>query len=275
MKFIEYDTSFSEEEKKQAKVLKITCNLNNAACKLKLKDYKQAEKLCTKVMICNHVFFFSTESFIRFLKFLRVSWNVPHFFWQRMNTKSICNLSFNKPNQGCRWIVDILFFSLSHHQWYSEEWPNRNIGYQDLCSWPPMLLKVSEALGWEVSRLGCLDNLPAEVFLLRPMVLLLAPRQEEPLNLQCVRRRSHLLNLNPDYVSLFLLIFRLRAPKQSRKTVDSFGREKKLKIENQIGRREVVRGVITANSWLTVFFSLTFLSLSEHSKATVSTEESM
>lgn len=49
-KYIEYDTSFSEEQKKQSKALKITCNLNNAACKLKLKDYKQAEKLCTKVL---------------------------------------------------------------------------------------------------------------------------------------------------------------------------------------------------------------------------------
>ncbi|KAL8106571.1 peptidyl-prolyl cis-trans isomerase FKBP62-like [Apium graveolens] len=49
-KYIEYDTSFGEEEKKQAKTLKVTCNLNNAACKLKLKDYKQAEKLCTKVL---------------------------------------------------------------------------------------------------------------------------------------------------------------------------------------------------------------------------------
>nr|XP_043622846.1 peptidyl-prolyl cis-trans isomerase FKBP62-like [Erigeron canadensis] len=49
-KFIEYDTSFSEEEKKQSKALKVSCNLNNAACKLKLKDYKQAEKLCTKVL---------------------------------------------------------------------------------------------------------------------------------------------------------------------------------------------------------------------------------
>ncbi|KAK4408699.1 Peptidyl-prolyl cis-trans isomerase FKBP65 [Sesamum angolense] len=47
-KYIEYDTSFSEEEKKQSKALKVTCNLNDAACKLKLKDYKQAEKLCTK-----------------------------------------------------------------------------------------------------------------------------------------------------------------------------------------------------------------------------------
>ncbi|KAG0502738.1 hypothetical protein HPP92_002810 [Vanilla planifolia] len=49
-KLIEYDSSFSEEEKKQSKVLKVTCNLNNAACKLKLKDYKEAEKLCTKVL---------------------------------------------------------------------------------------------------------------------------------------------------------------------------------------------------------------------------------
>lgn len=49
MKYIEYDTSFGEEEKKQAKAAKVACNLNNAACKLKLKEYKQAEKLCTKV----------------------------------------------------------------------------------------------------------------------------------------------------------------------------------------------------------------------------------
>ncbi|KDO40267.1 hypothetical protein CISIN_1g008113mg [Citrus sinensis] len=48
VKYIEYDTSFGDEEKKQAKALKVACNLNNAACKLKLKDYKQAEKLCTK-----------------------------------------------------------------------------------------------------------------------------------------------------------------------------------------------------------------------------------
>ncbi|GAB4844045.1 70 kDa peptidyl-prolyl isomerase [Ancistrocladus abbreviatus] len=50
VKFIEYDSAFGEEEKKQAKALKITGNLNNAACKLKLKDFKQAEKLCTKVL---------------------------------------------------------------------------------------------------------------------------------------------------------------------------------------------------------------------------------
>lgn len=50
VKFIEYDSSFSDEEKKQAKALKITCNLNEAACKLKMKAYKEAEKLCTKVL---------------------------------------------------------------------------------------------------------------------------------------------------------------------------------------------------------------------------------
>ncbi|KAJ3688541.1 hypothetical protein LUZ61_017705 [Rhynchospora tenuis] len=49
-KFIEFDSSFSDEEKKESKLLKISCNLNNAACKLKLKDYKEAGKLCTKVL---------------------------------------------------------------------------------------------------------------------------------------------------------------------------------------------------------------------------------
>ncbi|KAH6763356.1 rotamase FKBP 1 [Perilla frutescens var. hirtella] len=48
--FIEYDSSFSEEEKEQAKFLKVSCKLNNAACKLKLKNYKEAEKLCTEVL---------------------------------------------------------------------------------------------------------------------------------------------------------------------------------------------------------------------------------
>lgn len=51
-KYIEHDSSFSEDEKKQAKALKINCNLNDAACKLKLRDFKQAEKLCTKVRGC-------------------------------------------------------------------------------------------------------------------------------------------------------------------------------------------------------------------------------
>ncbi|KAL0451916.1 UNVERIFIED_CONTAM: Peptidyl-prolyl cis-trans isomerase FKBP65 [Sesamum latifolium] len=50
VRFIDFDSNFSEEEKEKAKVLKVSCNLNNAACKLKLKDYKEAEKLCTKVL---------------------------------------------------------------------------------------------------------------------------------------------------------------------------------------------------------------------------------
>ncbi|XP_040992667.1 peptidyl-prolyl cis-trans isomerase FKBP62 isoform X2 [Juglans microcarpa x Juglans regia] len=50
VKYIEYDSSFSEEEKKQAKAVKVACNLNNAACKLKLNEYKEVEKLCTKVL---------------------------------------------------------------------------------------------------------------------------------------------------------------------------------------------------------------------------------
>lgn len=50
MKYIDYDSAFEEEDKKQSKALKVACNLNNAACKLKLRDYKEAEKLCTKVI---------------------------------------------------------------------------------------------------------------------------------------------------------------------------------------------------------------------------------
>ncbi|XP_010482107.1 PREDICTED: peptidyl-prolyl cis-trans isomerase FKBP65 [Camelina sativa] len=50
VRYIEYDSAFDEEDKKKAKALKIACNLNNAACKLKLKDYKEAAKLSTKVL---------------------------------------------------------------------------------------------------------------------------------------------------------------------------------------------------------------------------------
>lgn len=69
-KYIEYDTSFSEEQKKQSKALKITCNLNNAACKLKLKDYKQAEKLCTKVG--NNITCLLSQPYIYSLSFMYI-----------------------------------------------------------------------------------------------------------------------------------------------------------------------------------------------------------
>ncbi|OQU84951.1 hypothetical protein SORBI_3004G147800 [Sorghum bicolor] len=50
LSFIEYDSSFSEEEKQLSKPLKISCKLNNAACKLRLNDYKEAKELCTEVL---------------------------------------------------------------------------------------------------------------------------------------------------------------------------------------------------------------------------------
>ncbi|KQJ99514.1 peptidyl-prolyl cis-trans isomerase FKBP62 [Brachypodium distachyon] len=50
LSFIDYDSSFSEEEKQPSRALKVSCKLNNAACKLKLKDYKKAKELCTEVL---------------------------------------------------------------------------------------------------------------------------------------------------------------------------------------------------------------------------------
>ncbi|XP_015086548.1 peptidyl-prolyl cis-trans isomerase FKBP62-like [Solanum pennellii] len=47
---IEYESSFSDDEKQQAKLLKVSSNLNNAACKLKLKEHKETAKLCSKVL---------------------------------------------------------------------------------------------------------------------------------------------------------------------------------------------------------------------------------
>ncbi|KAL2895805.1 Peptidyl-prolyl cis-trans isomerase FKBP65 [Bienertia sinuspersici] len=49
-KCIEFNHSFSEEEKRLGKALLVSCNLNNAACKLKLEDYVGAAELCTKVL---------------------------------------------------------------------------------------------------------------------------------------------------------------------------------------------------------------------------------
>ncbi|MBA0576668.1 hypothetical protein Golob_027721 [Gossypium lobatum] len=50
VRYIEHDYFFNHEEQQQSKLLKVTYNLNNAACQLKLKDYKQAQELCTKVL---------------------------------------------------------------------------------------------------------------------------------------------------------------------------------------------------------------------------------
>ena len=49
MKLIEFDTSFKDEDKKASKQLKVTCQLNEAACELKLKNFPAAARLTTKV----------------------------------------------------------------------------------------------------------------------------------------------------------------------------------------------------------------------------------
>ncbi|KAJ8635529.1 hypothetical protein MRB53_009796 [Persea americana] len=49
-RYVEYDHSFSDEEITKANALKISCNLNNAACKFKLGDYDETSRLCTKVL---------------------------------------------------------------------------------------------------------------------------------------------------------------------------------------------------------------------------------
>lgn len=49
VKYIEFDHTFSDGEKGHANTLRLSCNLNNAACKLKLEEYTEATRLCTKV----------------------------------------------------------------------------------------------------------------------------------------------------------------------------------------------------------------------------------
>ncbi|XP_019188092.1 PREDICTED: 70 kDa peptidyl-prolyl isomerase-like isoform X1 [Ipomoea nil] len=49
-KYIEFDHSFTADEKRQANALKLSCSLNNAACKLKLEDFLEASRLCSKAL---------------------------------------------------------------------------------------------------------------------------------------------------------------------------------------------------------------------------------
>lgn len=49
LKYVEFDHSFHEDEKCKANALRLSCNLNNAACKLKLGEYLEASRLSTKV----------------------------------------------------------------------------------------------------------------------------------------------------------------------------------------------------------------------------------
>ncbi|KAG9455803.1 hypothetical protein H6P81_000311 [Aristolochia fimbriata] len=49
-KYVEFDSTFDQDQKKIGKFFKVSCNLNNAACKLKLKEYREAANLCSKVL---------------------------------------------------------------------------------------------------------------------------------------------------------------------------------------------------------------------------------
>ncbi|CAK7339867.1 unnamed protein product [Dovyalis caffra] len=49
-KYIEFDHTFTDEEMYLAKGLRLSCYLNNAACKLKLGEYLEASRLCSKVL---------------------------------------------------------------------------------------------------------------------------------------------------------------------------------------------------------------------------------
>nr|XP_018625121.1 peptidyl-prolyl cis-trans isomerase FKBP65-like isoform X2 [Nicotiana tomentosiformis] len=50
LKFIQFDHSFNSDEKCQSNTLRLSCYLNNAACKLKIGEHQEASKLCSKVI---------------------------------------------------------------------------------------------------------------------------------------------------------------------------------------------------------------------------------
>ncbi|XP_069145780.1 peptidyl-prolyl cis-trans isomerase FKBP15-1 isoform X2 [Solanum lycopersicum] len=49
-KFIQFDHSFNNDEKFRANTLRLSCYLNNAACKLKMGEHQEVSKLCSKVI---------------------------------------------------------------------------------------------------------------------------------------------------------------------------------------------------------------------------------
>ncbi|XP_030463597.2 70 kDa peptidyl-prolyl isomerase-like isoform X2 [Syzygium oleosum] len=49
-KYVQFDHCFTDEEKSSANALRLSCYLNNAACKLRLGDYSGATKFCTKAL---------------------------------------------------------------------------------------------------------------------------------------------------------------------------------------------------------------------------------
>jgi len=51
LKFIEDDTSFTDDEKKYVSNLKYNCYMRNSWCKKMLKDYEESDKLRAKVWL--------------------------------------------------------------------------------------------------------------------------------------------------------------------------------------------------------------------------------
>ncbi|KAJ8644726.1 hypothetical protein MRB53_006474 [Persea americana] len=49
-KYVEFDNIFTKEQKMLGRFFKVTCNLNNAVCMLKLKEFREAAKLCSEVL---------------------------------------------------------------------------------------------------------------------------------------------------------------------------------------------------------------------------------
>ncbi|MCL7039506.1 hypothetical protein MKW94_024613 [Papaver nudicaule] len=49
-KYVEFESTFDEGQKKVGHFFKVSCHLNNASCKLKLKEFREAASLCTKVL---------------------------------------------------------------------------------------------------------------------------------------------------------------------------------------------------------------------------------
>ncbi|KAF9621623.1 hypothetical protein IFM89_024947 [Coptis chinensis] len=95
-KFIEYDTNFSEKEKKQSKVLKVSCNRTMQPCKLKLKDYKSREAFAQRLdgQISPNLFNISLE-------YLRLNGNqftgiIPNLTPSKFSSLQTLDLSRNR-----------------------------------------------------------------------------------------------------------------------------------------------------------------------------------
>lgn len=82
VKYIEFDHTFSDDEKRHANTLRLSCNLNNAACKLKLEEYTEAAKLCTKVYSLILMHLILSFLMVKILDLFLVS---KDFYWKNLS----------------------------------------------------------------------------------------------------------------------------------------------------------------------------------------------